>query len=320
MISRLLHYAVLLLFLFTPRVASAASTDDRVTSGVPKGFESNTADLGGVKIHYVVGGEGPPLLLVHGWPETWYSWRLVMPQLAEHYTVIAPDMRGFGDSSLESSGYDKKTLAQDLHTLMTKLGFPKADLVGHDWGGPVAYAYTAQFRDAVGKLILIEGSPFGPWTKNKEPFWFFRFMRLGDNYPEALIAGRERQFLSYFYANDQFHVVPAFPPAVVDLYVRAFARPGRMQPSYALYRTIDQDVKDNAEFAKMPLTIPVLAIGARRGAGEFSFEGAKAVATNVTPLIFEETGHFIAEERPQALAGIIRSFLLGEAISSPWRP
>jgi pimeloyl-ACP methyl ester carboxylesterase len=288
------------------------------TAGVPSGFRSQTADLGDVKIHYVVGGTGTPLLLIHGWPETWYEFRKMLPALARRHTVIAADLRGAGDSSVPSDGYDKKTLAADLHRLMVKLGHERATVVGHDWGAAVAYAYAAQFRDAVDKLVVAEGAPFGPWMPTTEPVWFFHFLRI-PGYAEALVKGRERQFLTYFYRNDEFHVVPAFDDATIDLYVRSFSRPGRMEAGYGLYRTIDTDVKDNAELAKTPLTIPVLAVGAKAGNGELILRFTRATAKNVTGVLMEATGHFIPEERPDALTQLIESFMDGKPIAPEWR-
>lgn len=306
------------------RVSAAAARPEaasaRVTTNVPTGFQSKTADLNGVQIHYVMGGSGPPILLIHGWPETWYEWRKVMPLLAKQFTVVAADLRGFGDSTSAPTGYDKKTLATDMHALMRSLQFPKAVVVGHDWGGPVAYAYAAQYREAVDKLVMIEGLPFGPWMPTLEPYWFFSFLRV-PGYAEQVLAGKEREFLTYFYGNEQFHVVPgSFTPDSVDVYVKSFSRAGRMQPSYGLYRTIEQDVADNVEFAKTPLQLPVLAIAAQAGAGEFAFKAAQQVANHVTPVLMRQTGHFIPEERPDVLAQLLADFVAGKPIAPIWAP
>ncbi len=295
--------------------ASAASSPQP-----PPGFTSHLADTLGAKIHYLKGGSGPALLLIHGWPETWYEWRKMMPALARHYTVIAADLRGFGESSLEPAGYDKKTLANDLHVLMVRLGYTRATVVGHDWGAPVAYAYAAQHRDAVDKLVLVEGALFGPWTENIEPLWFFHLLRLPNGYAENLITGRERQFLSCFYDNREMHVVPAFDKSVIDIYTAAYARPGRMGPSYGLYRTIDDDVRDNAIFSKTKLAVPVLAVGADKGIGQGVIQSAHVVAANVTPVLFNHTGHFIPEERPEALTEAIELFLAGKPVPASWTP
>ena len=311
-------------------VAAAASTipaDPVVAAvGVPAGFASRLADLGDVKLHYVIGGQGAPLLLVHGWPETWYEWRKVMPRLAQRHTVIAVDLRGFGGSQLTASGYEKKALAEDLFKLMSRLGYTDTVLVGHDWGGPVAYAYAASHRDAVSQLVVVEGAPDGPWTQKRllpllhNPLWFFGFFQIPD-YAETVLKGHERQFLDWFYRNKGFHVVPgSFSDADVDYYETSFTRPGRFAASIQLYRTIDQDILDNTEFAKTPLTIPVLAVGAQHGVGAGVAESLHPVAANVTPVLMEGTGHFIADERPDALADIVESFLDGKALAETWSP
>lgn len=316
-----------LVFLWTVGLLATVSTFGASPAGptppsaqIPAGFDSRSALVNGTRIHYVMGGHGDPVLLIHGWPETWFEWRKVMPLLARDHIVVAADMRGFGDSGLEVAGYDKKTLAEDLHQLMLKLGFPHAALVGHDWGGPVAYAYAAQHRDAVSKLVMIEGAPFGPWSQTTEPLWFFHLLRLPDRYAEKLITGHEAEFLSYFFFNRDFHVVPVFEANVVQVYNEAYSRPGRMGPTYALYQTIDTDVADNAIFARQALDIPVLAIGARRGGGDFAAQGARAVADHVSTVIFEKTGHFIPEERPEPLVAVIEAFLQGRSISKEWNP
>ena len=304
----------------TANAANADTATTHVTTGVPPGFKSATADLGDIKIHYVIGGSGPPLLLVHGWPETWYEWRKMMPGLAAHYTVIAPDLRGMGDSSLAASGYDKKTLGQDMYRLMTKLGYTKATLIGHDWGAPVAYAYAAQYRDAVEQLVMIEGAPMGSWLPTTDLLWFFPFLRI-PGYAEQILPGREREFLRYFYDNADFHVVPgAIDATSIDVYSRAYARPDRMMPTYGLYRSIPQDVRDTDEFAKRPLSIPVLAIGAERGAGELVAQSARKLATHVTPVLFKKTGHFIPEERPEPLLAIVLQFLHAKPVVAVWQP
>lgn len=295
-------------------------TDARVSTLVPAGFQAHDARLSRVRIHYWIGGSGPPLLLLHGWPETSLEWRGVAPLLARRFTVIVPDLRGMGDSSLEPSGYDKKTLAQDMHELMGKLGFARATLVGHDWGGPVAYAYAAQFRDGVDKLVMIEGAPFGPWMARTNLAWFFDFFRI-PGYAEWIVTGREREFLGWFYETPSYHVVPeAFDPATVDAYMRAYARKDRMQATYGLYRAIDQDVRDNSQFTRQKLTIPVLAIGAETGAGEVTFDSARHAASNVTTMMFRNTGHFIPEERPQLLAERILAFIDGKRVPAEVRP
>jgi pimeloyl-ACP methyl ester carboxylesterase len=167
-------------------------------------FTHETALVNGVRIHYVIGGSGEPVVLLHGFPLTWYYWRKIMPTLAQRYTVIAPDLRGLGDSSKPSSGYDPQTLAEDIHQLVRQLGFQRILLVGHDWGGPVAYAYAyaAANRDEVQKLVILEAviPVFGQGQQGVLPNtgqapWHFSFHQVPD-VPEALTAGRERLYIS----------------------------------------------------------------------------------------------------------------------------
>ncbi len=313
--ARLAACAAAILLAVTPVAAAPFSA-----AAPPAGFVSHTTRVGDVSIHYVIGGKGPPLLLLHGWPETWFEWRLMMPALAKSHTVIAADLRGMGGSSLASEGYDKKTLANDMHALVSQLGYQRVTVIGHDWGGPVAYAYAAQHRDAVDKLVMIEGSPFGPWMRNTNVYWFFDFLGV-PGYAETVLPGRERAFLRYFYENEAFHAVPGvFTDETIEVYSGAYARPGGMTASYGLYRTIGQDVRDVGAFAAMPLSIPVLAVGAEKGAGAFVGDSARRVASNVQTVIFKGTGHFVPEERPAELTDVVMRFLRGETVAGEWRP
>ena len=330
--SRLFWHSIMLMSLCLTSSAACAGelkVEHRSASSaatVPAGFRSRTADLGDVKIHYVIGGRGSPVLLIHGWPETWYEWRKVMPILAERHTVIAVDLRGFGESQITSSGYDKKTLAEDLFNLMTRLGYPHSVIVGHDWGSAVGYAYAAVHRDAVGQLVIVEGAPDGPWTlKQKAPFlhnplWFFGFFEI-PGYSEAVIAGHESAFLDWFYRNKDFHAVPeGFSAQDIAYYEDAFGRPGRLAASFQLYRTIDQDIADNTALSQVPLSIPVLAIGAQRGLGDGVAEALRHVAANVKSVSLEGTGHFVADERPEVFARILEDFIGGQDIAPTWKP
>ena len=293
----------------SPGPARTATPEAAPASGValPAGFRHATVEANGQRLHVVIGGHGPPALLIHGWPETWYEWRKVMPLLAERYTVVVPDLPGFGDSSRPAHGYDKKTLAEDLFQAMTVLGHPRALLIGHDWGGPVAYAYAARHRDAVTALVVIEGAPFGAWTENKEPYWFFGFFKV-PGYAEQVVAGHEREFLHWFY-TDPHLTHGAIDDAARAEYSRTYASVAGITASASLYRAIDADVADNAVAAKAPLTIPVLAIGAQDGAGPGVGATMKQVATTVTPMTFAGVGHFIPEERPELLVQTIMRFL-----------
>ncbi|WP_214472667.1 alpha/beta hydrolase [Mesorhizobium sp. dw_380] len=300
-----------------PVTASAAAD-------IPAGFQSRFAD--GIGIHYVIGGKGPPILLIHGWPEDWREWRKVMSLLAAKHTIIAVDLPGFGESQVAASGYDKKTLAEDLFRFMASLKYQRATIVGHDWGGPIAYAYAAIHREAVDKLVIVEGAPDGPWTAKQSlpflhnPLWFFGFFEIPD-FAERVLAGHEREFLDWFYRNKQFHVVPGgFSEADIAYYEGVYAQPGRLAASLQVYRTIDRDIADNIEFSRKPLSIPVLAVGASYGLGRAVAASMGQVAANVSAVLMQDTGHFIPEERPEALSELIDAFLSGRTVLQDWRP
>jgi len=318
-----------MLSLAGPTTAATKSKKQGAADGateVPAGFRSQFAEVNGLRIHYVTGGSGPPILLIHGWPEDWHEWRKMMPQLAAKHTVIAVDLRGFGQSQIASSGYDRKTLADDLSQLMTKLNYSQVTVVGHDWGGPVAYAYAATHRDAVDRLIIVEGALDGPWSSKQSapflhnPLWFFGFFEIPD-FAEKVLAGHEKEFLDWFYRNKGFHIVPgSFSEAEITYYETAFARPGRLAASLQLYRTIDRDIADNSELSQTPLSIPLLAIGARYGLGTMVAESMRHVAGSVAPVLMENTGHFIPDERPEALSRIVEAFLDGRPVPEDVAP
>ncbi|HKG87163.1 MAG TPA: alpha/beta fold hydrolase, partial [Nitrososphaeraceae archaeon] len=167
-------------------------------------FSHNTASVNGIQLHYVIGGQGDPVVLLHGWPETWYAWHKIMPALAKNYTVIAPDLRGLGDSSKPPTGYDGKTVAEDIHQLVTQLGFETINLVGHDIGAFVAYPYAAAHPTEVKRLVVMEVPPpingIFPPPSLAVPLWWLFFQQTLD-VPEALTQGKEMTYLSWFYQN-----------------------------------------------------------------------------------------------------------------------
>ena len=306
--------SIILILLIIPIffISSAQSSNQPFdSSNFFKAFSQHTVEANGINLHYVTGGNGKEIvLLLHGWPETWYEWRKMMPLLRNQYTVIAVDLRGSGKSSVAKTGYDKKTLAQDVHQLMQKLGYEKSFVIGHDWGASVAYAYAAQYPEAVSKLVVAEGSPFGNWMPNIELYWYFTFMRLPNEYAEKVIKGNEREYLTWFYQTSKYHFVKgAITDADVNYYLKYFKEAGRMTAGFNFYRTIDKDVIDNTEWAKTPLTMPVLAVGGEQGAKEAIAKSMKQVATNVSGVVMNSTGHFIPEERPEEFTKIILDFI-----------
>jgi pimeloyl-ACP methyl ester carboxylesterase len=263
--------------------------------------------LSEVSLHYVTVGEGEPVVLLHGFPQTWFTWRRVIPALAERYTVIAPDLRGLGDSTKPQGGYDKRTVAGDIHELVRALGHGRIRLVGHDIGGWVAYPYAAMYPEEVEKLVILQAlAPGYGLQRNMQEAWHFRFhMEL--DLPEALVSGRERIYLNHFLSGGIYDR-SAISPEALDEYVRCFSTPGAARAFFNYYRALPQDAKDNEELAKKKLPMPVLALGGEFGEGDSVLDSVKQVAEDVRGGIVERAGHFIPEERPDQLVKLMLDF------------
>ena len=268
--------------------------------------------VNGFLMHYVTGGKGDPILLLHGWPETWFEWRHVIPELIAHnYTVIAPDLRGFGDSEKPQSGYDTKTLADDVYQLVKKLGFSKIYVVAHDWGGPVAYSYAAAHPGDIKKMVILDtllpGFGFeeaGNFSPNG--IWHFSFHAVRD-LPEKLIEGKEDVYLNWFY--DWTYNQSAITPEDREEYIRQYSKPGALRAGFEVYRAVFEDAEQNREYAKVKLGMPILTIGGEAGIGNSTTTTFQAVASNVSGITLPNTGHFIPEERPKVLVNNILDFL-----------
>jgi pimeloyl-ACP methyl ester carboxylesterase len=282
--------------------------------GIPVGFEDRTTEVRDVAIHYVRGGQGPTLLLLHGYPQTWYMWRKVLPELSQHYTVIAPDLRGAGGSDAPDSGYDKKTLAADMHGLLTQLGLSaQVNVVGHDIGTMVAFAYAAAHRDEVTKLVLTE-APIpdqslyaAPALTAKGPaFWNFGYFNLP--FPEDFVRGRERLWVDRF-TRSQSGPVSGISEDDVREYAGHLEDPAHLRASFEYFRAIHQDIVDNAKYGATKLAMPVLALGARGSLEEMVPNWAAKYAISLTAGVVENSGHWLFEEQPAELTARILQFL-----------
>jgi pimeloyl-ACP methyl ester carboxylesterase len=276
-------------------------------------FTHHTVSVNGIQMHYVMGGKGEPVVLLHGWPETWYSWHLVMPSLARNYTVIAPDLRGLGDSSKPLTGYDGNTVAEDIHQLVTQLGFKTILLVGHDIGTQVAYSYAAAHPTEVRKLVVMEFTIPGFAPPGRMPLWWPIFHQTPD-VPEALVDGKEMTYLSWFYHN-LAHNPAAITPAEINEYVGHYSAPGGMRAGFEYYRAFPQDAIQNTNYSKTKLAMPVLALGGgyipTLGGNitmPTSIYGMKILAQNVTGIIVPNSGHWIPEEQPKFLVDQLFKF------------
>lgn len=274
---------------------------------IPADFIHGRARLREVHLHYVTAGAGEPVVLLHGFPQTWFTWRRVIPLLAEKYTVIAPDLRGVGDSSKPQGGYDKRTAADDIHQLVRALGYERIRLVGHDIGGWVAYPYAAMYPQEVEKLVILQAlAPGYGLQRNIREAWHFRF-QMEPDISEALVSGRERMYLNYFLGGGLYDR-SAIGPEALDEYVRCFSAPGATRAFFNYYRALPQDARDNADLAEKKLPMPVLALGGEFSEGNGVLDSVKQVAEDVRGGIVERAGHFIPEEQPDHLVEMMLDF------------
>lgn len=277
---------------------------------VPAGFTERDAEVNRVRIHYSIGGNGSPVILLHGYAQTSHMWNPVTPLLAKNHTVIVPDLRGAGGSSKPESGYDKKNLAVDIHDLVTSLGFKRASIVGHDIGLMVAYAYAAQFPQETERLVLMDAflPGIGDW-KNvwlMRDLWHFHFY---GEVPLALVKGRERTYFEHFW-ND-FAADPKHSVSEADrrIYAKAYAQPGGMRAGFEYFKNFERDAKDFAELSAKPLPMPVLVLTGEKASGTFLIEQTKLVATNVEGKVIAGSGHWLIDEAPQITISALTTFL-----------
>lgn len=272
------------------------TTDSLQPAAPPANFKHATANVNGINIHYVMGGQGEPLVLVHGFGQNWYMWNRILPELSKHFTVIAPDLRGLGESDKPAGGYDKKTMATDIHGLVKKLGYNSINLAGHDIGLMVAYAYAAQFGSEVKKLALMDALLPGVepvWSQVSASAWWFGFF--GWPVSGELVAGREKLFLTNFWPQVG-HVKDPFTPEETNEFIRAYAVKGATTGAFHWFGGFVQDAKDNKEFMKTKLKMPLLAMGGEYYAAAFLVDHCKLVAENVKGSIIKGAGHWIVQE------------------------
>lgn len=272
----------------------------------------------GLRLHFVSAGDGErTVVLLHGFPQTWWEWQHVIPPLVDAgYRVVAPDYRGAGNSWRPAGGYDKRTMAKDVHRLLhehLQVAGPVA-VVGHDIGMMVAYAYAQAFRDDVSHLVAMDaplpGTVVFDRLRSDPRVWHFAFHNVRD-LPETLVAGRERQYLQSFF-NARVFDPSAISESDLDVYVAAYSAPGAMRAGFEVYRAFDQDVDDNRDALKRngKLTMPVLAVGgATSTSGPVIEEMMREVAENVTGLRVPGAAHWIAEENPSVFVPALLKFL-----------
>lgn len=290
----------------------------RGDAGFAQRFRHEFADVDGVKMHYVTGGRGAPLVLLHGWPQTWYGWHRVMPALADHFTVYALDLPGLGDSTGAPPSYDKATLARYVHGLVAgRLGLRDARIVGHDLGAAVAFQYAAQFPDDLTRLAYLDLPLPGPALDGaayRNLSWHIAF-HSQKTVPEAIVGDDVREYLSLFYPQVAYTgtafggpgAPPPFDEAEVGEYARTYSRPEVLHGGFELYRTLGQDAAANV--GAKPITTPTLLMTAEGLLEPQKATLAPRVANLVRAVEVPRAGHWLAEENPEFVTAELLDFL-----------
>jgi pimeloyl-ACP methyl ester carboxylesterase len=272
-------------------------------------IKSRFAKVNGVRLHYLVAGSGEPVVLLHGYAQNSHMWRPLVAELAKTRTVIAPDLRGFGRSAKPPQGYDKKSMAQDIHALAISLGFKHIGVAGHDIGLMVAYAYAAQYPAEVERIALMDAFLPGIGDTTNlfllRDLWHFHFF--GET-PLKLVKGRERIYFEHFW-ND-FAASPKKSVSEADrrFYTKAYAQPGAMKAGFEVFRAFDQDAKDFAAFAKTRLKMPMLVLTGEKASGDFLIQQGRMVAENVEGVMIKGSGHWLMDEAREQVVPKLVSF------------
>lgn len=329
-LHRMTIFAVAGLALMTPVAALAQVTDkgnpyaaievsDETLVRELPGFGNGFAEVNGTRLHYVAGGKGPLVILMPGWPQTWWAFHKIMPALAENYRVVAVDIRGMGASDKPEGGYDKKNMAVDIRELVRSFGYERAHIVGHDIGAHIAYAYAAQFPEAtlsttyldvsalpasVGDLTLVPARPLsGPFTNDFYIWWFA--LHQVSNLPEALIEGRAHIYLDWFW-NNLAYKRDAITQRDRAVYAHAYNSPDGIRGGNGWYKAFPTDLKDNAAYPAK-IDVPSLGIGGLGNPLLVDFMQARLTSPQLHHV--KASGHYIVEEAPDEVIALIRPFL-----------
>jgi pimeloyl-ACP methyl ester carboxylesterase len=297
-----------------PEGPGSVSGAPNLPEGFGATFTSRYIDTGDLRQHVVTGGDGPPLLLIHGWPQTWYAWRLVMPALARDFSVIAPDQRGIGLTSRSENGYDTGTLAADLAALMDTLGHERFAVAGHDTGMWIGYALAADHPGRVAALAVAETplpgvSPSPPLFANahlNNALWHFGFNRLAE-VNDQLVTGREGIYFGWQFAAKAARPLPDF---AVRHYIDTLAASAEaLHASFAMYRALDATIAQNQQRKAQRLAMPVLGIGGEHSLREQVADTMKLAADDVQTLVVPGCGHHPPEETPEEMLAALTAFL-----------
>ena len=289
---------------------NAGISSGKATPSSSETIERHDAVVNGIKIHYMKAGAGPVIVLLHGYAETSHMWLPIIPILAKNHTVIAPDLRGEGDSGKPEGGYDKKNMAADIHALIQSLGYTHIQVVGHDIGLMVAYAYAAMYSSETDSIVLMDAflPGIGDWKSVwlAPDLWHFHFF--GET-AIKLVQGRERIYLDHFwngFAADKDH---AISEADKEFYTKAYAQPGAMRAGFEYFKAFPQDAEDFEALSQNKLMMPMLVLSGEKAGGEFLIGQAKLAATNVDGVIVKGSGHWLMEEAPDQVIPLLVKFL-----------
>lgn len=276
---------------------------------LPKGGASHFAQVNGINMHYVTVGVGPAVVLLHGWPQTWFAWRNAMERLSTRFTLIAPDLRGLGLTQRTAGGYDKRTIAADIRALIDEAAGGRAHVVGHDMGGKAAFMLAHLHPERVDRLVLVDC--LIPGTENMDASrggaWHYGF-HMAPDFPEMLTKGRERDYIAAQIRAWSFKK-DAIGEAEISEFARHYATEGGMTAGFNYYRALREDAALATSFGERRLNMPVLTIAGRHSVGARLSEGLQGRAQNLTSLIAEDSGHFVAEEAPEYFCERVSQFL-----------
>ena len=276
----------------------------------------HTATVNGLKMHYVEAGSGPPLLLLHGFPETWFAWRHQILALAEHFRIIAPDLRGYGSTQKPQSGYDKKTMARDIFELMRHLQIERASIVGHDRGARVATRFAKDYPEALDRLVVMDNIPTLTIFERMDAriaraHWFFLFNNIFD-LPEALIAGREEIWLRFIFSTWCYNP-EVFTNKEIATYAKAYAQPGALRGAFSDYRAGAVDVEQDKQDRDTKIACPTLVLWGEdfeAGGKMWDFREIWHSMTLQPQFVsVPQCGHLPHEERPEVVNRALLEFL-----------
>lgn len=306
---KIISFVMASILLTTTAYAVNSNTPQSISPFLPNTVSEHYVRVNGVKLHYLEAGHGPLVILLHGWPETSLAWHNTIAALMPYYHVVAPDLRGLGQSEHTKTGYDKKTIATDIKALIESFGEKHAIIIAHDMGGKAAYMMAHLYPQMISRLVLADC--FIPGTENADPYqggsWHYGF-HMAKDFPETLTKDREKEYISTMiklmsYKKD------AISDDMINEYVSNYASPGGMTAGFNYYRALKEDAELAKTFRTEKLSMPILTITGEYSAKDKLANALKNEAINLKSIIVKESGHFVAEEQPEVFNQALLHFL-----------